>query len=183
MSVRLARKIITSTILFLALALPLSTAHAADTSIGVVDVERILSESLAAKSLQTQVETQRKTFLSEIEKEENKLREEQKKIEEQRANMSKEELAQKAQEFETKRLEARKLLEKRKSSLDKAYAEAMGSLGQAVSDAVGKVAKDKGYDLVITKQNVIIGSTSLEITEQVMEELNKTISSVKLNVQ
>lgn len=155
----------------------------AQTKVAVVDIEKILAESAAAKSIQGQVETQRKAFLSEIEKEEKKLREEQQKIEKDRANLTKEDLTKKAQEFETKRLEARNLLQKRKASLDKAYGEAMGKLGSEISVIVRDVAKEKGYDLVITKQNVIIGSNELDLTDTVMKLLNEKLPSVQLKIQ
>src|ERR1700722_6099439 len=63
----------------LAFALPFSNAAFADKIkeqpvIAVVDVQRILQESLAAKSVQKQLDSQRAKFQTETEGEENELR-------------------------------------------------------------------------------------------------------------
>lgn len=165
---------------FMVLAVP---AARAELSLAVVDVNQILSDSKAAKSIQNQVEAQRKKFLKEIEGEENKLREEQKKIEKQSADLSKEDLAKKAQEFETKRLEARKLLHGRKAALDNAYGEGMKVLSNTIYDVVEKISEEKGYDLVITRQNVVVGASSLDITAEVMDKLNAALPDVKLDIK
>jgi len=158
-------------------------AAQAEISLAVVDVNKILSESKAAKSIQKQVEDQRKKFLSEIEGEEKKLREEQKQIEKQSGDLSKEELTKKAREFEEKRLEARKLLHGRKAALDKAYGEGMKVLSNTIYDVVQKISEEKGYDLVITRQNVVVGSSSLDITGDVMSKLNDVLTNVKLKIK
>ena len=43
-----------------------------------------------------------------------------------------------------------------------------------------KIAEDKGYELVITKQNVITGAASVDMTEEAIKQLNDAMSSIKL---
>jgi Skp family chaperone for outer membrane proteins len=167
------------------LAIILFTAPAAfaENVLAVVDVQRLLSESKAAQSVQNQVDDHRKKFLAEIDASEKDLRATQKKLEEESKTLPKEELVKKGQEFEAKRFEARRLLQERKSSLDKAYTEAMSTLSKAITKATEGIAASKKIDLVLTKQNVIVGTKSLDITDDVMGELNSEIKEIKLSVK
>ena len=156
-----------------------ATAHA-ETKIAVVDIDRVLVVSKAAKSIKKQVDEKREAFLKQVKEQEDKLRAEQKKIEEQRADMSKEELMNKAQEFEKRRIEARNTLQKKKAGLDKSYSKAMNRLTETITEVCQQLADEKEIDLIITRQNIIIGSNSLDITPEVMELMDKKLPSLSL---
>jgi outer membrane protein len=151
--------------------------------ISVVDIDKILSASKAAKTLKAQVEEKRKGFIAEVEKAEKSLRESQKAIEKESKSLSKEDLMKKAQEFEAKRLEARKGIQDKKSKLDSAYTEAMNSLTQKIYEVCQKIADEQKIDLVITRQNIIVGSMALDITDAVLKGLDDALPSVELKVK
>lgn len=161
----------------------LSSVSHANVTLAVVDVEAILSDSSAAKSIKSQVDKKRKGFLSSVKKEEDKLRKEQKEIEQKRDSLSKEELLKKAQEFEKGRLDARKSIQEQKSQLDKAYSKSMNMLTKVIFDVCQEIADERDIDLVITRQNIIVGNMSLDITKDVMERMNKKLPNVTLSVK
>lgn len=152
-------------------------------NIAVVDVDAILSQSKAAQSIKSQVKKKREGFIDNVKKEEEKLRKEQKDIESKRDSLSKEELVRKAQEFEKGRLSARKSIEQQKGKLDKAYAKSMNMLTKVIFDVCQEIADERKIDLIITKQNIIVGSMSLDITTEVMDRLNKKLPNVSLDVK
>ena len=154
----------------------------AQTSIAVVDVQALMTESEAAKNVQKQIETQREQFLSELSKLEQDLRKSEKDLADQQSTLPKEDFAKKKQEFETKFLEARRLAQKRKKALDDASTKAMGKLREEILKIVGVIAEQKGYSLVLSRQNVVIGDKSMDISEEAMKELNKAISKITLEV-
>ncbi len=155
----------------------------AEVNIAVVDIDKILSESKAAKSIQKQVKTKREGFLAKVKSEEDKLRAEQKAIENQRTDLSKEELIKKAQDFEKRRMAARKKIKTRKNKLDNSYTEAMAIMTKSIYDVCQAIADEEKIDLIITRQNIIVGSKSLDITKKVMVRLNKKVPSLNLNVK
>lgn len=169
----------------------LTSVHAQDgapaqikgVTIAVVDVEGILEQAKAAKAVRAQVDEKRKGFLAEVESEEKKLREEQKAIEKEKDKISKEELLKKAKSFEEKRLAARKKLQESKAKLDKAYGETMAELTKAIYDSCQKIADSRKIDLVITRQNIIVGSMSLDITKDVLAGLDAALPSLSLKVK
>jgi len=167
-------------VLTLTLIIGFSAHSYAETKIAVVDVDTILMTSKAAQSIKVQVDTKRKNFLAAVKKEEDKLRADQKAIEAKRSEMSKEELVKKAQEFEKQRIEARNTLKKKKATLDKSYSKAMGTLTKAISTACQELANERKIDLIITRQTIIVGSNSLDITKDVMELINKRFPELTL---
>lgn len=163
-------------------ALCFSGAARAEFNIAVVDVDYVLSQSLAAKSLQKQVDDKKKSFLNEVKAEEKDLISKQESIEKEKDKLSREELIAKAREFEEKRLEARKKIQTKKSKLDEAYAKAMNKITKAVYEVCQEIADEKKYDLVITRQNIIVGNMSLDITKDVAERMNEKLKKVTLKV-
>ena len=177
MTFRNVRNTFSMAIVFLALF----TAPAmAQVNIAVVDVDAILAESKAAQSIKKQVNDKRNGFLANVKKEEDKLRTEQKEIEAKRAEMSKEELLKKAQDFEKRRLEARNSIQKKKTDLDKSYSEAMNTLTKVIFEVCQDIADERKIDLIITRQNIIVGSKSLDITAEVMQRMNKKLPNLTL---
>jgi len=164
--------------LFLVMLLPVQVN--AQTSIAVVDVDAVMSQSLAAKSVKKQVKKKRDSFLATVKKEEDKLRKEMKSLETKRDEMSKEEFVKKAQAFEKRRLEARNGIQKKKSALDKSYSTAMNTLLKVIFEVCESIAEEKKIDLIITKQNIIVGSKSLNITDTVMKRINKKLPNLSL---
>ncbi len=152
----------------------------AETKIAVVDVGKILTSSKAAKSIKKQINEKRKSFLKSVKEQEDKLREKQKDIEKKRSDMSKKELEKAAQNFEKRRIEARNDLKNKKAALDKGYSKAMNKLTDTITEVCQKIADEQKIDLIITRQNIIIGSKSLDITSDVMKKMNKELPSLPL---
>ncbi len=161
-------------------------AHA-ETSIAVVDVEAILSQSLAAKSVQKQVTEKRSSFLSEVKKaedklrsEEDKLRTEQQSIQKNPTEAAEKAFTQKVQDFEKRKLDTRSSLQKKKATLDKSYSTAMNTLTKSIFEVCQTIAAEQKIDLILTKQNIIVGTQSLNITATVMESLDKKLPKLSL---
>lgn len=169
-------------VLFTLVFVPLSAARA-ELSISVVDVERILTDSKAAKAVQKQVEEKRKGFIGDVENAEKKLRDKQKALQAEAAKLSKEDLTKKAKEFEESRVKERNQIQEEKSRLDKAYSEAMNTLTKSIYDVCQAIADEKKIDLVITRQNIIVGSKSLDITDEVLKRLDEKLPTLSLKVK
>lgn len=167
---------------FSVLCLSVTQAYA-ETTIAVVDIEQVLVESKAAKSIQSQIASKRKAFLSEVKTAEDKLRADQKILEKKRSELSKEDLLKKFQDFERRRLAARNVIHEKKAKLDKAYSKAMNTLTKAIFDVCQTIASEEKIDLIITRQNIVVGSMSLDITKTVMKRLNKKLPSLSLDIK
>lgn len=155
----------------------------AQTSIAVVDVERVLNESDAAKELNKKRSEAREAFLATLSKQEQSLREEGKTLFEKRKEISEEEFAKQQKAYEEKLLELRKVTQKQKRAFDEASSIALEKLKDHLAKSVQKIAEDKGYGLVISNRDVIMGEKSLDITKDTIAVMNDKKIKIPFDVK
>ncbi len=173
-------------VFLLALVLAVSPANQAqaDTlSIAVVDVDKILADSQAAQSLQKQIQGKKESFQKEFSAREKELKTTEDALLAEREKLSAEEFATKRKAYEEKILETRKLFQKRRNSLDEGLNKAMQELRKNIVESAAQVADEKGYDIVLTRESVLIAEKSLDITTAVLAKLNGKISNIPLPVE
>ncbi|AGH98075.1 OmpH family outer membrane protein [Micavibrio aeruginosavorus] len=150
--------------------------------IAVIDAQAVLNSSKAGKSIQDQLATQRDAFQKEFSKMERDLGEEEKKLVAERDKLTPEKFAEKRRAFEEKLMDARRLAQRRRVSLEKASADAYNKLRGRMTEIVAEQAQANGYDIVLTRQNVVLAEKEMDITGQVMDKLNKDFPDVKLDI-
>jgi Skp family chaperone for outer membrane proteins len=159
----------------------IARAEAAPVSVAIVDVQQLLTESKAGKNIQDQLEKRKAAFLTEINKQEQTLREDQKKLTDQRTSLSAEEFSKKAEEFETKLNSTRSTAQEQKKALEDSAVKALGTLRDEIIKITKAVSTEKGYNLVVTRQSVVLSDSGFDITAEVMEKLNTDISQIALD--
>ena len=169
--------------LFVALMLVAAPAFAADDGIfkvAVIDVQRILKDAKAAKDVESQLEAKRASYLEELKGHERTLKATEQALMAEREKLSPEELTKKRQEFEGKILETRKLAQQHRQTLEGTANTALNDIRKEIFLIVAEMSEKDGYDLVLTRQNVILADKSMDITDTVLKALDKKISKVKL---
>lgn len=157
-------------------------AQAEGVSIAVVDMQQILSESAAAKSILEQLKTHRDGMEKEIKGMETSLKGDEQALIKKRDTLKPEEFAKERQTFEKKVLESRTKVQKQRAAADDAFNKAVNELRQNLVSVVSDLASEKSIQLVITKQNVVIGDSGLDITSDVMKRLNAKIKTIKVTI-
>lgn len=152
-------------------------------SVAVVDADKILAESKAAKSLQSQIKTKKEAFQKEFSAKEKELKKAETDLLGQRESLSAEEFAKKRKAYEEQILETRKLFQKRRNALDSGLAKAMQELRKNIVEAAAQIADTKGYDIVLTRDSVLIAEKSLDITDEVLSALDTKITTIPLQVE
>lgn len=152
------------------------------TTVAVVDVQKLLKDSKAGVNIQQQLETHKTKFLAEIAQQEQKLRDDEKALSEQRSALAPEEFAKKAKAFESELTESRRLAQERKKALEDAASKSMGTLRDEILKIVQQISDERGYSLVINRQNVIISSKGMDITDETLARLDKAISQIALEI-
>ena len=150
--------------------------------VAVVDVQLILQESAASKSIQKQLEAQRETYQNEISKQEDRLRSVEQELNRQRTVLSADDFGQKRREFEQQVADVQRTVQARKRVLDQAFNESMTKVRDAVLQIVTEVAGEQKATLVLAKQQVVLAEKSLDLTSAVLDRLNKKMPSVPVTV-
>jgi Skp family chaperone for outer membrane proteins len=150
--------------------------------IAIVDLDRILSESTAGKSIQSQLEVRRESIQKEFAGRENNLLNAEKTLAQEGNSISPEDFETRRRSFEKQLFETRNLFQKRRNALDKGLNQALGELRSNVIRVTSQIAEQEGYDVVVTRDSVVIAAKERDITDEVLTEMNRTVQSISLTV-
>jgi outer membrane protein len=148
----------------------------------VVDVQRILDESLAAKSVQKQLDTQRSKFQSEIEKEENELSQAEKDLAKARDQLTPDIYSDREQQLRQRFAAEEQHVQARRKVLDEAFSDSMNAVRTNLLDIVSSVAHEHGANLVLIKQQVLWTDKALDVTDEVLNRLNQRLPQVTVKM-
>ena len=150
--------------------------------VAIVDVQRILQASKAAKSVQDQLEAQRSKFQTEIAAEEKELRESEQKLAKLRENAKTDEFAEQEQKLQQRFLSVERHVQAKRKALDQAFTDSMNTVRKGVVDIVSEIAKEKGVNLVVVKQQVIWNDQNVDITDEVLIRLDKKLPQIQVKI-
>lgn len=151
--------------------------------IAVVDLQFLVSNSSAGKSIRTQLEKQRESYKTQLEKQESDLRAQEKKLAEQQSKLSKEDFLKERKSFQDKVIGAQKSVQQRRVAFDKAYNSAMEKLREHIVKIVADLAAKKGVSLVMSRQELVLVDARLDMTNEVMKALNAKVTSIPVSVK
>lgn len=162
-------------ILSLALGSASNAAHAADLKIGLVDMQKALQTVDAGKKAKAQLEKEVGTKTKDLQNEQQSIQKAAEELKKQSLVMNEEarakkqaELQERAMKFEQTRMKTSTELQQREQELTQPI---IGKL----RGIVGEVAKQKGYTLVLEKNEnlVLFSQESDDMTQEVISRYNK----------
>ncbi len=156
-------------------------AMAEGIKIAVVDVDKVLNDSKAGESIQKQLSVRRENFQKEFAGHENNLMKTEKALLKKKKNSSAEEFAKARKDFEKQILETKNLFQKRRNSLDKGLAKALSKLRKSIIQVTAEIADEDKYQVVLTRDSVVIIEKGMDITAKVLKRLNKKTPDIKLD--
>lgn len=133
-------------------------AHAAMDTIGYIDVQKVFKEYKETDKAQKELSKDEESFKKDFEASQKKLADAEK------SGKKQEELDKMKKELEDK-------LAPKRDALVKKNQEMTGKIQASILDAVKKVSKKVGVDIVLDKQVLIVGG--MDLTDMVITELNK----------
>ncbi|BAI72255.1 outer membrane protein [Azospirillum sp. B510] len=161
---------------------PASTAELKAPVIAVIDVQKIMQESNASKGITKSFEALRDSYQKEISALEDKLRKNEDELRKQQTVLSPEALANKRRDFEKQVADVQKTVQTRKRALETSLNEAMAVVHKTMVEVVADISRERGANLVLARQQFVLVDTQLDVTDAVMERVNKKLPQVALNV-
>lgn len=168
-------------LLTLIAACAMASSQASADTIAYVNIDLIMHDSSAGKSVKEQLDTKRQSFKTEMSRKENELNKEQESLAQQRAVLSPDAFEKKAKAFRAKANAAQKDVEAKGNELNSAVNSSLGQIQKAVFEIVSKISKDKGYSVIIPTSALLYADPKLDITNEVMTQLNATLPKVTVN--
>ncbi len=148
--------------------------------IGIVEVQAIMREATAAKSLQEQIEARRTQYQIEISAEEERLRGVEQELARQRSILSPEAYAKRRRDFEGDVAAVQRIVVDRRRELDQAYAGGVRILQIEVTKIIEEIATKKGITLVLPQAQTLYVDKELRISREVLKLLDERLPDVKL---
>ena len=151
--------------------------HAAE-KIAYIDIDFLLNQSLAGKSITKKLETQNRKDIEKYKITEKKLMDEEKKLMSQKNVLSQEDFKKKINEFKNKV----KLFNERRSNslklLNEIKNKSTSILIKSINPLIENYAKENTIDIIFPKSTLLIAKSELEITDQILELLNEKIKEI-----
>lgn len=153
----------------------LSTSVFAEEKIAIVDVQRVVNDSIVGKAAKSNLEEQinkAKLRLAGLKSEFEKQKSE---LEKQSAVLSGSALEQRKEALSKKQVEFQRAYQDMQQELGKANEKEIGKVIKQINDVVKELADSRGYAFVFEKdrQAVVFASSRIDITQEVIATLDK----------
>ena len=157
-----------------------STYSFAEQKIAFIDMTYVLNKSKAGKGAQDYLNKTFKDNQKKFSNQESDLKKQEIDLLAKKSEMTQDEYKAKADELRKKVVDYQT---KRRDSIEKIAtqrAEARKKLLEKLDPILNKYSDENGFTLILDKKNVIKGNTQLDITEPIIEVLNKELPSLNL---
>lgn len=141
--------------------------------IAVVNSQYILENSEVTKSMNIEIKDATKKAQEELTAKEEELMKKQEELVNKRAILKAEEYKKQEIELQKEVIAFRKEVKKIQQTLGIQNKQAMQEIAGKISEIVERIAKKEGYEIVMSKGLLMYSSDKIDITKQVIEELNK----------
>jgi outer membrane protein len=153
----------------------------AENKILYIDVNYIMNNSLAGKSINKQLIEKNKKNVTKFKKIEEKLISEESKIIAQKNILNEDEYKKKILLFKKKISDFKIKKKEAINDFSKKKIEAKNLLINTLSPIVANYAKENSAAIIIDKKNIVIGKTEFDITANILKILDSNIKNIKLN--
>ena len=144
-------------------------------SVGVVDIQAVLREGSAARSVREQIDKQRTAYGAEISKKENDLRAAEQDLAKQRNVLSAEAFADKRRQLEQQVADFQRQVSARRRQLDEAIVENMKPIEAAMEEVLTQIAQERGLNMIMHKNAVILSHNALDLTGEVLQKVDRKV--------
>jgi len=171
------KNILISILLFILISVPGYSSE----KVVYLDLEKIMQQSTAGKSIIAQLKKKRESSISKFKKKEQEISNKEKKLISQKNVLSKE-------EFESKIIELRKDISNYQKDRNKTSNEIAKSRVKASTKLINKLtpiledySKKNSIRIIVQKKNIIMGKKEDDITDDILKLINQSVKNIKLD--
>jgi outer membrane protein len=151
-----------------------------DNNIYYVDIDYLMNNSLAGKSIIIKLDEKTKFNKKKFEESEKNLQKEETRIISKKNILSKEEYIKEVQLFKKKVKDYKLSRNRTINQISKIKNDAQRTLIESLTPILADYANKNSISYIIPKQNIIIGKKELDITNSILEILNSKIKNIKI---
>ena len=155
------------------------TLLSAEDKIVYIDLDIVMNQSTIGKEQIESIEKKRVEISKNFELKAKELKDEEIQIISQKNLLKKEDYEKKVTDFKKKIDNFQKKKTKSIDQLNKERVETIQILLEKIKPILAKYAEEKKINLVLQKQNVVIGKSDLDITQQILKIVNEKIKKIE----
>jgi len=158
--------------------LSLASVYAQSTKLGYVNTDRILLDSNEAAEIARLFQLDRQNWTNQIRSKDEEIKQMERDFEIRRLSISEANKRELQTQINTKKEEAGRLLEQyfgENGRAEQRYRELIDPLTKKIHDIITKIAEDEKYTMIldVSMGVVLYAAPSIDITDQILQELNK----------
>ena len=146
-----------------------------------LNVDKIMQESIAGKSIKNQLEKIYNKDLEKFKKNDEILKKKEKKIIAQKNIMCQEDFQKELTSLRSEIINFQREQVKSRDNINKLRIGATNKLISKLSPILKEYAKKNSISLILQKKNIIMGKKEIEITDEILSLTNKKIKDIKVN--
>ena len=146
-----------------------------------LDVEKIMQNSNAGKSIVAKLKSKRESSISKFKKKEKDIIEKEKKLISQKNVLSKEEFGKNIKDLRDEIIEFQKDRNKAFNEIAKLRVKASTNLLKKLNPILENYSKTNSISMVIQKKHIVIGKKEDDITKDILELVNQKVKNIKLD--
>ena len=152
----------------------------ADNKVLYLDINFILNTSTAGKFLNDELNNINKKNLEEFKKIENAIKSDDDKLSKQKNIIKEDEYKTKVIELRSKYKSFQELMKKKNNDLNKIRENGANQILVVINELLTDYSSKNNISLIVDKKNIIIGKSELDVTNVILDLLNKKIKKVDL---
>ena len=156
-------------------------SYAEEQKIVYLNVDKIMQQSIAGKSIKKQLENLYNKNLEKFKKNDEILKNKEKKLIAQKNILSQEDFQKELSSLRKEIINFQKEQVKARDDINKLRIGATNKLISQLSPILQEYAKKNSVSLILQKKNIVMGKKEIEITDEILEITNKEIKNIKIN--
>ena len=146
-----------------------------------LDVEKIMQNSNAGKSIIANLKSRRESSISKFKKKEKDIIEKEKKLISQKNVLSKEEFGKNIKDLRDEIIEFQKDRNKAFNEIAKLRVKASTNLLKKLNPILENYSKTNSISMIIQKKHIVIGKKEDDITKDILELVNQKVKNIKFD--
>lgn len=173
--------------MFCALAMSIVAGAPADAQekavrvkIAVIDIDAILRNATAAKSIRKQIGVHRSQLMERAKKENEFLRQADQELARKKTLLSPEAFAQERSKFERRFVALQRLVQVGTTEIDKSLNEARNKIKKALQKVITDISNEQEFTLILRADQVVSVADALNLSQIALQRLDSELPDVKI---
>ena len=152
-----------------------------NTSIGVIDINKILADANAAVKAAEEIEEIAIEIENEIKLSDEEIIKEQNLLIESQSIMAPEAFEAKRNEYEIKLQKYNNERQSKLMKIDELIAVSRNDVLNAIKPILEEISNEKGITIILEKASIMLNAEKMDLTDEVLKKLNKSLPTIKVS--